>query len=391
MQSRIPVLVSAARTAIGKFNGAHRQTSGLDLGAAAVRGALEPLQGFTPDHVFMGNVVQAGNGQNPARVVAIRGGLPTTVPAITLNNVCLASMTSVSLASTLLRAGQINSALVGGFDSMSRALHGIQMRQSATYGEATAIDLLEKDGLWCSISNQGMGPLSDEANRRLDISRKDQDALAAESHRRAAAAVENGRFKKEIVAGLELMDDEGIRRATDVDRLAGLRPAFTSAGTITAGNASQMSDAGAAGVIMAKEEARSRGFSPLVEIVDSTITAGPDTSLHLKPADAILKLLVQNSLQVDDIGLWEINEAFAGVVLASTRAVGIDLDIVNVNGGAVALGHPLGASGFRLVQTLAVEMREREAEYGVAAICGGGGQGQAVLLRLVQVEAPGSP
>lgn len=382
MQSRTPVLASTARTAIGKFNGANRQTPGLDLGAAAIRAALEPLGGFVPDHIFLGNVIQAGNGQNPARVAAIRGGLPTTVPAITLNNVCLASMTSVSLASTLLRAGQINSALVGGFDSMSQALHGIQMRQSPTYGQATVVDLLEKDGLWCSISEQGMGTISDEANERLNISRNDQDALAAESHRRAAAAVESGRFKKEIVTGFELMDDEGIRSSTDTARLAALKPAFTLDGTITAGNASQMSDAGAAGVIMAMEEARNLGLAPLVEIVDSTIIAGPDTSLHLKPSDAILKLLMANRLKASDIGLWEINEAFAGVVLASTRAVGIDMDIVNVNGGAIALGHPLGASGFRLVQTLAVEMRERQVEYGIAAICGGGGQGQAVLLRL---------
>lgn len=383
MKRESPVLVSTARTAVGKFNGSHRHVSALDLGASAVRGSLEPLSGFIPDQVFLGNVVQAGNGQNPARSVAVRAGLPTTVPAITLNNVCLASMSSVSLASTLINAGQISSAVVGGFDSMSRALHGIQLRQAATYGQGITVDLLETDGLWCSISNEGMGLISDEANIRLQISRKEQDALAYESHRRAAMAAESGRFKKEIFNDLELVEDEGIRPSTSADRLAQLNPAFMSGGTITAGNASQMSDAGAAGVIMRHELAFSLDLQPLVEIVDSAIVAGPDLSLHLKPADAIFKLLAQNKLQVEDIGLWEINEAFAGVVLASTHALNLELDNVNVNGGAIALGHPLGASGFRLVQTLAIEMRERQVDYGIAALCGGGGQGQAILLRLV--------
>ncbi|MFL4475102.1 acetyl-CoA C-acyltransferase [Paeniglutamicibacter sp. MACA_103] len=382
MSNRTPVLVSAARTAIGKFNGMHRNTSGLDLGAEAARGALRNMNGYVPDTVFMGNVVQAGNGQNPARSVAIRAGMPLTVPAMTLNNVCLASLYSATLASTLIRAGQFDSALVGGFESMSRALHGLQLRQSALYGQTSAMDLLESDGLRCAITDQGMGPISDESNARLSISRAVQDDFAAESHRRAASATNKGRFAREIVQADETTVDEGPRPVTTVDILGKLNSAFSLEGTITAGNASQMSDAGAAGVIMEREKARQMGLDPIVEIVDSAVVAGPDTSLHLKPADAIRKLLTKNGLETSQIGLWEINEAFAGVVVASVRDVGIDLENVNVNGGAIALGHPLGASGFRLLQTLAVEMQERQVEYGVAAICGGGGQGQAVLLRL---------
>lgn len=378
-----PVLVSAARTAVGKFNGGFRGVSAIDLGAAAVAGALEPLGGLVPDHVFMGNVLQAGNGQNPARSAAIKGGVPSTVPAITLNNACLASMTAVSFSAGLIRSGDIKSALVGGFDSMSRTLHGIQMRQAPTVGDGEIIDLLSQDALRCTVTGQGMGAISDEANKELGISRHSQDAFALESHHRAARAAEEGRLKKEIVPFQGILEDEGIRPGTTLDRLAQLKSAFSENGSITAGNASQMSDAGSAGVVMDLERARNRGLSAIVEIVDSATVAGPDFSLHLKPADAARKLLTKNKLAAKDIGLWEINEAFAGVVIASTRELGIDTDRVNVNGGAVALGHPLGATGFRLILTLAQEMRDREEEFGVAAICGGGGLGQAMLLRLI--------
>lgn len=378
-----PVLVSAARTAVGKFSGGLARASAIELGAAAVAGALEHLEGLVPDHVFLGNVIQAGNGQNPARSAAIKGGIPSTVPAITLNNVCLASMTAVSFSAALIRSGEIDSALVGGFDSMSRALHGIQMRQASAFGDGEIIDLLSRDGLWCALSDRGMGPISDEANRELGISRHSQDAFALESHRRAARAAEEGRFKKEIIPFQGLLYDEGIRPGTTLDRLAQLKSAFSENGSITAGNASQMSDAGAAGIVMDLARARDRGLPTVVEIMDSATVAGPDFSLHLKPADAARKLLTENKLVVDDIGLWEINEAFAGVVMASTRDLGMDTDRVNVNGGAIALGHPLGASGFRLVHTLALEMKDREVEFGVASICGGGGQGQAVLLKLL--------
>lgn len=380
--SHTPVLVSAARTAVGKFNGVLRGASAIELGAAAVEAALEPLNGFIPEQVFLGNVIQAGNGQNPARSAAVKGGIPLTVPAMTLNNVCLASMTAASLSANMVRSGEINSALVGGFDSMSRALHGIQLRQAKSFGDGEVIDLLSRDGLWCSLSDRGMGPISDEANNDLGISRKDQDTFAFESHKRAAQAAMDGRLKKEIIPFGAVLDDEGIRPTTTLDRLSRLNPAFTEEGSITAGNASQMSDAGAAGVVMDLALAQERGFPVMAEIVGSATVAGPDVSLHLKPSEAAKKLLAGTNLSPVDIGLWEINEAFAGVVIASSRDLDIDMDRINVNGGAIALGHPLGASGFRLLHTLAQEMREREVEYGVAAICGGGGQGQAVLLRL---------
>lgn len=381
--ARTPVLVSAARTAVGKFNGALRSASAIELGAAAVEGALEPLNGLVPEHVFLGNVVQAGNGQNPARSAAVRGGVPPTVPATTLNNVCLASMTAASLSATLIRSGELDTALVGGFDSMSRALHGIQLRQAGVFGDGPVIDLLSKDGLWCAMSDRGMGPISDEANDQLGISRDNQDAFALESHLRAARAAQEGRFKKEIIPFQGLLDDEGIRPGTTLGRLAQLKSAFSERGSITAGNASQMSDAGAAGIVINLTLARDRGLTPMVEIVDSATIAGPDFSLHLKPAEAVKKLLARNKLIAADIDLWEINEAFAGVVIASARELAIGMDRVNVNGGAVALGHPLGASGFRLIHTLAQEMMDREVGLGVAAICGGGGQGQAILLKLV--------
>ena len=380
---RTPVLVSAARTPIGRFGGALRSVAATDLGAAAVIGALDPLGDFVPDHVYLGNVVQAGNGQNPARSAAVKASIPTTVPATTLNNVCLASMTATSLAATLIRAGEIDSAVIGGFDSMSRALHGVQVRQAMRVGDGELVDLLVRDGLWCAQANEGMGPISDRANQQLGISRQAQDEFANESHRRAAEATTSGRFAKEIVVHSELAEDEGLRPDTTVARLSRLRPAFTEGGSVTAGNASQMADAGAAGVLMAAGSAREQGFTPMVQIIDSAIVAGPDFSLHLKPADAVKKLLARNRMTTDDIGLWEINEAFAGVVLASAKEINIDLDRVNVNGGAIALGHPLGASGFRIIHTLAVEMRERQTDFGIATLCGGGGQGQAILLKLV--------
>jgi len=382
--ARAAVLVSAARTPVGKFGGGLAGLSALDLGGLAVAGALAGLDPAVPaDHVFLGNVVQAGSGQNPARVAGIRGGVPTTVPATTVNDVCLASMTSTGLAATLIAAGEIECAVVGGFESMSRALHGVQVRQARPTGDGALVDLLVKDGLWCALTDAGMGPISDRANRELGIGRADQDGYALTSHRRAAAAAASGRLDREIVPVPGVLDaDEGPRPDTTLERLSRLRPAFTADGTITAGNASQLSDAAAAGVLMSRQLAERSGCPPIVEIVDRATVAGPDASLHLKPAAASRVLLKRHGLTPTDIGLWEINEAFAGVVLASARELDLDLERVNVNGGAVALGHPLGASGFRLLQTLAVEMTLRGTELGVAAICGGGGQGQAVLLRL---------
>lgn len=314
----------------------------------------------------------------------MRAGLELSIPATTLNDVCLASMTAVGLAGTLIRAGEINTAVVGGFESMSRSLHGLAVRTAASLGDQPSVDLLVRDGLWCSLSNRGMGELSEDANTALGISRARQDDYALQSHVRASAAQVAGRLSDEIdaTASLPLLADEGIRPETTSEGLAGLRTAFRAGGTITAGNASQMSDAAAAGVMTSRGTAHELGLQPIVEVVGRAVIAGPDTSLHLKPAAAARKLLDGHGLHLSDIGLWEINEAFAGVVLASVDSLGLDPAIVNVNGGAISLGHPLGASGFRIIMSLAMEMRRRQVELGVAAICGGGGQGQAVLLRL---------
>ncbi|WP_231446456.1 acetyl-CoA C-acyltransferase [Brevibacterium zhoupengii] len=379
---RTPVLVSAARTPVGKFNGALKNIDPLDLGGVAVAAAMDRAGDVIPDHVIMANIIQAGNGQNPARSAGLRGGVPTTVPAITLNNVCLASMFAAGMAATMIRAGEMDSAIVGGFDSMSRAPHALQIRQASPVGTEPAVDLLTKDGLWCAVADSGMGPISDQANADLRISRADQDEFSVETHRRAHAATEAGRLAEEIAPMPELSADEGIRPDSSMERLQRLKPAFTTNGTVTAGNASQMSDAGSAGLMMTEELANSHGLVPMVEIVATSTVAGPDASLHLKPAAAASKLLEKVGMSTSDIGLWEINEAFAGVALAAARDLNLDLDIVNVNGGAIAIGHPLGASGFRITMSLAREMRRRGIDHGIATMCGGGGQGQAILLRL---------
>ena len=272
--------------------------------------------------------------------------------------------------------------LVGGFDSMTCAPHAVHVRGAGAMGDQPMIDVMVHDGLYCSIQDAGMGELSDAENARLDISREDQDAFAAQSHARAAAATDEGRLGDEIATdGLGLESDEGIRRGTTADKLAALRPAFGRDGTITAGNASQISDGGAAGIVTTRARAEQAGLEPLAEVVGRAVVAGPDSTLHLRPAEAAQRLLDRQGLSPADIDLWEINEAFAGVPLATMRALDLDPARVNVNGGAVALGHPLAASGFRLLLTLAHEMRRSGAELGVASICGGGGQGEAMLLR----------
>jgi acetyl-CoA C-acetyltransferase len=263
---------------------------------------------------------------------------------------------------------------------MTRAPHALRTRPPLRMGDAPMIDVMVNDGLYCSIADAGMGAMSDAENARLGISRRDQDELALRSHRQAARAAREGRLEQ-VVATEGLEHDEGVRPDVDLDRLARLRPAFVAAGTITAGNASQLSDAGGAGLVSTRRAARAAGHEPLAAIVDWQIVAGPDTSLHLKPAQATEALLRRQGLRPEDVDVWEINEAFAGVVLASVRALGIELERVNVNGGAIAIGHPLGGSGFRLVLDLAFEMRRSGAHVGIAAICGGGGQGQALMLR----------
>lgn len=377
------VVVSAARTPVGRFNGALKGIDAITLGSVAIGAAIDRIDArVQPDRILMGNVVQAGNGQNPARAAAVRAGVATTVPGTTLNDVCLASITSVAMSALMIRAGEIESALVGGFESMSRAPHGIQIRQAPRIGQPQVTDLLMSEGLWCAVSDQGMGQISDAANDELGITREDQDQFALQSHRRAAQAQEEGAFLTEIVPLKELSADEGIRPDSTIEALARLQAAFTPSGTITAGNASQMSDAAAAGVVTSRELAGRRGLVPLADVVGYEMIAGPDPSLHLKPAIAARRLLERHGLKPADVGVWEINEAFAGVVLATSRELDLDLERVNRHGGAIALGHPLAASGFRIVTSLMTIMAEQEQEFGVATICGGGGQGAALLLRL---------
>ena len=356
-----PVLAGGARTPVGRFRGGLSDVPAVELGAHAVRAALERCPGLSPDYIALGNVLQAANGQNPGRRAALAGGVAREVPGITLNDVCLASMSSVAVAAGMIRAGEASCVLVGGFDSMTGAPHAVHVRTGTAAGDRNLIDVMQHDGLWCSIAGSGMGELSDEENARLGIDRTRQDALALASHRRAAAATESGRLAEEIAPLGELRDDEGIRSDTSPEALAALPPAFTPVGTITAGNASQLSDAGAAGIVTSLGSARSAGVQPLAEIVGRAVVAGPDSTLHLRPAEAATKLLARHQLTPADIDLWEINEAFAGVVVASVDRLEIDPERVNVNGGAIAVGHPLAASGFRLVLTLAIELQHRGA------------------------------
>jgi acetyl-CoA C-acetyltransferase len=373
------VLAAGARTPIGRFRGALADVDPVDLGAHAVAAALDRCPGLEPDYVAMGNVLQAANGQNPGRRAALQGGVARTVPGITLNDVCLASMSAVALAAAMLREGEASCVLVGGFDSMTRAPHAVRMRPSVRMGDRPLVDVMVHDGLYCSIADEGMGGMSDAENARLGISREAQDRFAARSHARAAAG--RARLAEEIAPVGDFAADEGVRESS-LDTLAALPPAFTPDGTITAGNASQVSDGGVAAVVATRERALAAGVEPLAELLGRAVVAGPDSTLHLRPAEASSKLLARHGLAAREVALWEINEAFAGVVLASVAALGIDEERVNVNGGAVALGHPLAASGLRLVLTLAYELRRRGGGLGVATLCGGGGQGEAVLLRV---------
>jgi acetyl-CoA C-acetyltransferase len=324
----------------------------------------------------MGVVVQAGLGQNPARTAAFRGGIGLHVPATTLNNVCLAGLDSVCDASRRVAGAEGQVFLVGGFDSMSRH---VPIRTEPGGEPVNAVDL---DGLTCSIGGGGMGLLSDRTNAELGIDREAQDSWALGSHQRAAKApfLETGEVMSLTVDGRAMSTDEGVRFDSSVEALARLRPVFMADGTITAGNAAQMTDGASAGVVGTFATAERLGLEPLGRIAGWAYTAGPDTSLHLKPAQAISDVLARCGLGLADIDLFEINEAFAGVVVASCRKLGLPGDVVNVNGGAIALGHPLGGTGFRLLHTLALELRRRGLRRGIAALCGGGGQGLAVLI-----------
>jgi len=386
-------IVAGARTPIGRFGGTLSSLQAVELGGIAIRGAIARA-GIRPeaiDYVIMGQVLQAGTGQITARQAAVLGGVPIEVPALTINKVCLSGLNAIALADQLIRAGEIEVAIAGGMESMSQAPYLVpKARFGARMGNTEMVDSMVHDGLWSTFLEARMGDSSDEVNRELEIGREEQDEWAARSNQRAAAAWQAGRLGEETVPvairgrrgeKTQVLQDEGFRADSTVESLAGLTPAFTRDGTITAGNAAQISDGAAAVVVMSQERARREGLEPLAEIVAHGMSADRYAWLHTVPALAINHALKKAGLEARDIDLAEINEAFAAVALNATRMLGLDEDRVNVNGGAVALGHPIGASGARLALTLAYEMRRRGARLGAAALCGGGGQGDALLLR----------
>ncbi len=386
-------IVAGARTPIGKFRGGLAPLRAVDLGGAAIRAALERAR-LEPDQVeytVMGHVIQAGQGQITARQASIAAGIPKEIPAITVNKVCLSGMSAIAIADQMIRAGDLEIAVAGGMESMTNAPYlAPTAREGSRLGDAPLIDAMIHDGLWCAFDDRHMGAGTDAMNREYGVTREAQDAWAARSHVRASAAWDEGRMAEEVVAvsvpqrgghTAEVARDEGIRPDTTPEALAGLRPAFSPDGTVTAGNASQISD-GACAVVVGSEAAVERlGSEPLAEIVSYGMSADRYASLHTVPALAMEKALKKAGRSTADLELVEINEAFAGVASHAARLLELDEAIVNVNGGAVALGHPIGASGARIVLTLALEMRRRGLSLGGAAICGGGGQGDALILR----------
>jgi acetyl-CoA C-acetyltransferase len=388
-----PVICAGARTPIGRFGGALAPLSAVELGGYAIRAALERA-GADPqavEHVVMGHVLQAGQGQITARQAAVRGGIPMTVPSLTVNKVCLSGLNAIATAAQYVELGQAGLLVAGGMESMTNAPYLLpSARFGARMGDAELVDTMVHDGLWDAFDHVHMGELSDETNRQLGIDRAAQDEWSARSHERAAEATKNGRLAAEITPvvvqqrkdHVTVDQDEGIRPGTTAEALAGLRPAFSPEGTITAGNASQLSDGAAAVVVTSRERAAADGLDVLASIVAYGTVAGPDPSLHSQPSRAIVDACRRAGVAIGDLDLVEINEAFAAVALCSTRELGLDEGIVNVNGGAVALGHPIGASGARVVLTLAMELRRRGGGLGAAALCGGGGQGDALLVRV---------
>jgi len=387
------MIVAGARTPIGKFGGAFKDVPAVSLGARAIRAALSRagIGGKEVDYVIMGQVLQAGAGQITARQAAIEAGIPAEVPALTINKVCLSGLNAIALADQLIRAGEVEVVVAGGMESMSEAPYVVpKARFGARMGNAEMIDSMVHDGLWSTFLKQHMGESSDDVNRELEIGREEQDAWSARSHERAQHAWESGVMAAEVVP-VELEDrrgstttierDEGIRPGTTVESLGKLPPAFRNDGTITAGNASQISDGAAAVVVMSEDRARRLGTEPLAEVVAHGMSADRYAWLHTVPALALARALEKAGLSASDLDLVEINEAFAAVALNATRMLELDEERVNVNGGAVAIGHPIGASGARLVLTLANELKRRGLRTGAATLCGGGGQGDALIIR----------
>jgi acetyl-CoA C-acetyltransferase len=388
------VIISSARTPIGKLSGALASFSAMDLGGVAIAAALERA-GVGPeqvDYVIMGQVLQGGQGQITARQAAVKAGVPMTVPALTVNKVCLSGMNAIYLADQMVQAGDAEVVVAGGMESMTAAPYVLPgARAGYRMGDGELVDSMIHDGLWCAFDAVHMGAGTESYVGQIGgISREAQDEFAAQSHERAAAAIKEGRLTDEIAPASVpqrkgdpiLVDtDEGVRPGTTPETLAGLKPAFSKDGTITAGNASQISDGAAAVIVTSRETAAELGATPIAELVSFGMVAGPDASLLTQPSRAIKRALEAVDKSISDIDLFEINEAFAAVGLTAMRDLGITDDVVNVNGGAIALGHPIGMSGTRLVVTLINELHRRGDELGAAALCGGGGQGDATLVR----------
>jgi acetyl-CoA C-acetyltransferase len=387
------VILAGARTPIGKLSGSLAGFSGAELGGLAIKEALvrAGLTGDQVDYVFMGQVLQAGAGQIGARQAAVHGGIPMTVPASTINKVCLSGLNTIHLADQMIQQGEADIVVAGGMESMTQAPYLLPgARAGYRIGDQKVVDSMMYDGLFCAFDQVAMGAGTEKYAASAGLAREPQDELAAKSHERAARAAKDGLFDNEIVK-VEIPQrkgdpvvfdtDEGVRGETTVESLAGLRPAFDKAGNITAGNASQISDGGAAVIVASKAAAEKIGGNPLGEVVGYGQVAGPDPSLLTQPSRAIIKALEGAGKNVQDVALFELNEAFAAVGLASMADLGITDDIVNVNGGAIALGHPIGMSGTRVALTLLLELQRRGGGLGAAALCGGGGQGDALLIK----------
>ena len=388
------VIINGARTPMGRLLGSLKGFSGADLGGIAIKAALE-RSGVSPEqveYVIMGQVLQAGAGQIPARAAAHKAGIPLNVPALTVNKVCLSGLDAIALADQLIRAGEFDIIVAGGQESMTNAPHLLpKSREGYKYGAIEMIDSMAFDGLTDIFEHIPMGESTDNGNTTRGLKREAQDAFSAQSHQRAAVAQKNGVFAEEITPVLipqrkgdpiEFVEDEGIRADTTAESLSKLKPAFTKDGTITAGSSSPISDGAAAVIVMSKAKAEELGLEWIAEIGAHGNVAGPDNSLHSQPANAIKAAVAKEGIAVSDLDLIEINEAFASVGLQSMADLGVTDEIVNVNGGAIALGHPIGMSGARLVLSLALELKRRGGGVGAAALCGGGGQGDALIVRV---------
>jgi acetyl-CoA C-acetyltransferase len=387
------VIVAGARTPVGKLMGSLKDFSGSDLGAIAISAALEKagVPASAVEYVIMGQVLTAGAGQMPARQAAVAAGIGWDVPSLTINKMCLSGIDAIALADQLIRAGEFDVVVAGGQESMTQAPHLLMnSRAGYKFGDVTALDHTAYDGLHDVFTDQPMGALTEQRNDQDQFTRAEQDEFAASSHQKAAAAWKDGVFADEVVPvkipqrkgdPLAFTEDEGIRATTTSESLAGLKAAFRKDGTITAGSASQISDGAAAVVVMNKEKAEQLELNWLVEIGAHGVVAGPDSTLQSQPANAIKKAIAREGITVDQLDVIEINEAFSAVALASMKELGVDPDKVNVNGGAIAIGHPIGMSGARITLHAAFELARRGSGYGVAALCGAGGQGDALILR----------